>query len=182
MPRKKTTEFYPTSPEKWRTWLEGNHSSEQSVWLLFYKVSSDKPSLTWSEAVDEALCFGWIDSTKKSIDKEKYKQLFCQRKPKSTWSKVNKDKVEVLSNAGKIQAAGWKSIEIAKENEIEMTDRHWEVIDYLHDKHKKEETLSIRGIKKSGVVDIKEFYELFPKGPLKVSTKIAGIPKPKSCI
>lgn len=71
---------------------------------------------------------------------------------------------------------------IAKENEIEMTERHWEVIDYLQGKHQKEEALSIRGIKKSGVVDIKEFYSLYPNGPLKVSTKIAGIPKPKSCI
>ncbi len=72
--------------------------------------------------------------------------------------------------------------EIAKEQEIEMTDKHWEVIDYIHDKYKKEEALSIRGIKKSGVINIKEFYQLFPGGPLKKSTLIAGIPKPKSCI
>ncbi len=72
--------------------------------------------------------------------------------------------------------------EIAKENDIEMTDKHWEVITYLQDKFKNEDALSIRGIKKSGIINIKEFYALFPKGPLKVSTKIAGIPKPKSCI
>lgn len=72
--------------------------------------------------------------------------------------------------------------EIAKDKEIEMTDQHWEVIDYLQGKHKNEEALSIRGIKKSGVVNIKEFYSLFPGGPLKISTMIAGIPKPKSCI
>ncbi len=72
--------------------------------------------------------------------------------------------------------------EIAKENEIDMSDKHWEVITYLQNKFKNEEALSIRGIKKSGIINIKEFYELFPKGPLKVSTKIAGIPKPKSCI
>ncbi|MDG1528628.1 MAG: TusE/DsrC/DsvC family sulfur relay protein [Polaribacter sp.] len=72
--------------------------------------------------------------------------------------------------------------EIAKEQEIEMTDKHWEVIDYIHDKYKKEEALSIRGIKKSGVINIKEFYQLFPGGPLKKATLIAGIPKPKSCI
>lgn len=73
-------------------------------------------------------------------------------------------------------------VEIAKENSIDMTEEHWEVISYLQEKHKKEEALSIRGIKKSGVVNIKEFYNLFPGGPLKVSTMIAGIPKPKSCI
>lgn len=71
---------------------------------------------------------------------------------------------------------------IAAENDLEMTDKHWEVINFLQDKHNNEEALSIRGIKKSGVINIKEFYDLFPGGPLKISTKIAGIPKPKSCI
>ena len=71
---------------------------------------------------------------------------------------------------------------IAGECNVVMTEKHWEVIDYLQDKHHKEEALSIRGIKKSGVINIKEFYQLFPGGPLKISTKIAGIPKPKSCI
>lgn len=72
--------------------------------------------------------------------------------------------------------------EIAKEKSIEMTDKHWEVINYLQEKHKNEEALSIRGIKKSGIINIKEFYALFPGGPLKISTMVAGIPKPKSCI
>jgi tRNA 2-thiouridine synthesizing protein E len=72
--------------------------------------------------------------------------------------------------------------EIAKEEGIVMTPRHWEVISYLQEQHKQEVALSIRRIGKSGVVDIKEFYTLFPKGPLKTSTKIAGIPKPASCI
>lgn len=71
---------------------------------------------------------------------------------------------------------------LAEEQGISMTERHWDVIDYLQDKHHKEEPLSIRGIKKSGVINIKEFYSLFPGGPLKKSTLIAGIPKPKSCI
>jgi tRNA 2-thiouridine synthesizing protein E len=72
--------------------------------------------------------------------------------------------------------------EIAKKEDVEMTDRHWEVISWLQEQVKNDVALSIRGIKKSGVLDIKEFYSLFPKGPLKVSTKIAGVPKPKSCI
>jgi tRNA 2-thiouridine synthesizing protein E len=71
---------------------------------------------------------------------------------------------------------------LADEQGISLTDRHWEVIDYLQDKFHKEEALSIRGIKKSGVINIKDFYSLFPGGPLKKSTLIAGIPKPKSCI
>lgn len=71
---------------------------------------------------------------------------------------------------------------LAQELDINLTEKHWEVIDYIHDKYKNEEPLSIRGIKKSGVIDIKEFYSLFPGGPLKKATLIAGIPKPKSCI
>jgi TusE/DsrC/DsvC family sulfur relay protein len=72
--------------------------------------------------------------------------------------------------------------EIAKEEGVELTDKHFEVLTYLQDQHKKEAALSIRSIGKSGVVDIKQFYELFPKGPLKISSRMAGIPKPKSCI
>ncbi|MCF6213236.1 MAG: TusE/DsrC/DsvC family sulfur relay protein [Flavobacteriaceae bacterium] len=72
--------------------------------------------------------------------------------------------------------------EIAKNEGIKMTDRHWEVIAWIQEQVKAEKPLSIRGIKKSGVLDIKEFYKLFPGGPLKVSTKIAGVHKPKSCI
>ncbi|WP_457616203.1 TusE/DsrC/DsvC family sulfur relay protein [Lutibacter sp.] len=72
--------------------------------------------------------------------------------------------------------------EIAKNEGIEMTDRHWEVIKWIQEQVKAGNPLSVRGIKKSGVLDIKEFYALFPGGPLKLSTKIAGVPKPKSCI
>jgi len=72
--------------------------------------------------------------------------------------------------------------EVAKEQGIEMTDKHWEVINHLQEKHNNDEPLSIRGIKKSGVINIKEFYDLFPGGPLKKATMIAGIPKPVSCI
>jgi TusE/DsrC/DsvC family sulfur relay protein len=74
------------------------------------------------------------------------------------------------------------AVEIAKENNIELTDKHWEVISWIQEQVKNDVALSVRGIKKSGVIDIKEFYELFPGGPLKISTKIAGVPKPKSCI
>lgn len=72
--------------------------------------------------------------------------------------------------------------ELAKESHINLTPRHWQIIDYIQDEYKKEVPLSIRKIGKSGVVDIKEFYELFPKAPLKTATKIAGVPKPASCI
>ena len=72
--------------------------------------------------------------------------------------------------------------EIAKEEEVELTEKHWEVLSYLQEQHRNESPLSVRKIGKSGVVSIKEFYGLFPNGPLKISSKIAGIPKPQSCI
>ena len=74
------------------------------------------------------------------------------------------------------------AVEIAKENNIELTDKHWQVISWIQEQVKNDVALSVRGIKKSGVIDIKQFYALFPGGPLKISTKIAGVPKPKSCI
>lgn len=93
--------------------------------------------------------------------------------------------VEVNDEGYLVDFAQWNkeiALEIAKEEDIEMTDDHWKVIDYLQDQYKNEKALSIRSIGKSGVVDIKTFYQLFPKGPLKISSKISGIPKPASCI
>ncbi len=106
----------PNNQTDWRKWLESNHEKEDAIWLIFYKKKSPKHNLGWSEAVDEALCFGWIDSTKRAIDDEKYKQYFSKRKAKSNWSKVNKAKVKTLIDQGLMKEAGYKSIEIAKEN------------------------------------------------------------------
>jgi uncharacterized protein YdeI (YjbR/CyaY-like superfamily) len=108
--------FYPTNQMAWRNWLEENHQSKQAVWVVFYRQSSEKPSITWSNAVDEALCFGWIDSKKIKIDHETSHQYFSKRKPKSTWSKVNKVKISQLLEANKMAEAGLQIIEIAKEN------------------------------------------------------------------
>ncbi len=109
-------DYYPYDKNDWRKWLELNHNKKDAVWLIFYKKKSPKHNLAWSESVDEALCFGWIDSTKRTIDSEKYKQYFSKRKAKSNWSKINKDKVKTLIDQGLMQEAGYKSIEIAKEN------------------------------------------------------------------
>jgi len=108
--------FYPKSPADWRKWLEKNHLSKQSVWLVFYSKSSDKPSISWSEAVDVALCFGWIDSKKIKIDEETSHQFFSKRKPNSTWSKINKEKVQQLIEKGLVAQADLDIIEIAKQN------------------------------------------------------------------
>ena len=103
--------------------LQKNHLVKQSVWLIFYKKSTNIPTLTWSEAVDEALCFGWIDSIKKTRDSESSIQFFSKRKAKSTWSKVNKAKIEVLIEKKLMQKAGFESIDIAKQN------NSWKILD-----------------------------------------------------
>jgi uncharacterized protein YdeI (YjbR/CyaY-like superfamily) len=108
--------FYPASQKQWRSWLQKNHAKKDAVWVIFYKKSSGKPTLSWSESVDEALCFGWIDSTKKTLDEERSIQFFSKRKAKSTWSKINKAKVERLADEGLMMPAGLASIERAKEN------------------------------------------------------------------
>jgi len=108
--------FYPANMADWRKWLEKNHLSKQSVWLVCYNKSSLKKSITWSESVDVALCFGWIDSKKIKIDNEKSHQFFSKRKPFSTWSKINKAKVELLIEKGLMAEAGYESIALAKQN------------------------------------------------------------------
>ena len=89
-------ELYVTSREKWRGWLERNHDKSEGVWLVFYKKATGKPSLEYDAAVEEALCFGWIDSIIKSIDDERYKRKLTPRKPASRWSTLNKKRVTKL--------------------------------------------------------------------------------------
>ncbi len=108
--------FTPSGPEEWRSWLEQHHATAPGVWLVYWKKASGKPSLTWSQAVDEALCFGWIDSKVTPIDDVQYEQWFTQRKPKSVWSKINQDKVERLQAEGRIAPAGQAAIDLAKQN------------------------------------------------------------------
>lgn len=108
--------FCPASPAEWRQWLKENHRSKQSVWLVIYKKSAGVPTLSHSEAVDEALCFGWIDSIKKSLDSEKAIQFFSKRKPTGTWSKINKEKVERLIATKRMTKSGLDIIEAAKQN------------------------------------------------------------------
>lgn len=116
MSSKNIETYYPTSRADWRKWLVKNHETKQSVWLLFYNKKSEKVSISWSDAVNEALCFGWIDSKKQTIDEFSYRQYYSKRKPNSTWSKINKEKIEQLVKNGLMSKSGLKSIEIAKQN------------------------------------------------------------------
>ena len=108
--------FHAPSRQAWRQWLEAHHLSEKAVWLIIYKKESSVPSVYYPEAVDEALCFGWIDSKPNKRDEESYYQFFSRRNPKSNWSKVNKAKVERLMAQGLIAPVGLKMIELAQQN------------------------------------------------------------------
>ena len=125
MPIHEVEIFYPESKQAWRQWLEQNHIRKNAVWVVFYKKAANRPTLSWSDAVDEALCFGWIDSVKKTYDAESAIQFFSKRKPKSTWSKINKDKVERLQEAGLMTQAGLDCIAVAK------TNGSWEILDAI---------------------------------------------------
>lgn len=129
MQDKELETFCPASRQDWRRWLEDNHRSKASIWLLYFKKKSNTPSISYSDAVDEALCFGWIDSTKKTLDEHSYIQFFCPRKPRSGWSKVNKAKVLQLTEDGLMTAAGFESIERAKAN------GSWTTLDAIEELH-----------------------------------------------
>ena len=94
-----------------RSWLKKSHKKETELIVGFYKVDSGKPSMTWSQSVDEALCFGWIDGVRTSIDKDSYQIRFTPRKPTSIWSAINIKKVEALTKQGLMQPAGLAAFE-----------------------------------------------------------------------
>jgi uncharacterized protein YdeI (YjbR/CyaY-like superfamily) len=104
----------PKSRKAWRDWLTKNHVSSTGVWLVYAKKHSGLPSLSYTEAVEEALCFGWIDSKINPIDETFYMQVFTPRKPKSAWSALNRARVERLAAAGLMTAAGLAMVRLAK--------------------------------------------------------------------
>lgn len=106
--------FFAT-PAAFRKWLAANHGKSKELWVGFYKKSSGRPSIDWPESVDEALCFGWIDGLRKSIDDESYKIRFTPRKPGSIWSAINIRNVERLIKEQRMQPAGLKAYELRKE-------------------------------------------------------------------
>lgn len=116
--RKRSTDAFDRLPftdrAAWRRWLQKHHSRAPGLWLVFYKKGSGKPSVRYDEAVEEALCFGWIDSLVKSLDTERYIQLFTPRRPKSAWSATNKARVERLIASGAMTRAGLEKIELAR--------------------------------------------------------------------
>ncbi|MCF8274364.1 MAG: YdeI/OmpD-associated family protein [Flavobacteriaceae bacterium] len=111
-----TLELYFKNDDEWRKWLHENHLSSKGIHLIFYKVDYENDSMRWEEAVKVALCYGWIDSTVKSLGNGKRRQYFTPRNAKSVWSALNKRYVEELISKNLIHESGLKIIEIAKQN------------------------------------------------------------------
>jgi uncharacterized protein YdeI (YjbR/CyaY-like superfamily) len=119
--------FYAKDRQEWREWLERNHASSPGVWLIYYKKNSGKPRVDYADAVEEALCFGWIDSKANTLDEERSMQIFTPRKAKSPWSKLNKQRIEKLIEQGLMTPAGLEKIEAAKK------DGSWRLYDKVED-------------------------------------------------
>ncbi|MGE4287552.1 MAG: YdeI family protein [Salinivirgaceae bacterium] len=118
-PTKESVTFFKT-PDDFRSWLESNHETTSELMVGFYKVASGKPSMNWSQSVDQALCFGWIDGVRRSIDQESYCIRFTPRRSTSNWSAINIKKVEELTKAGLMKPAGLNSFNLRKENKSEI--------------------------------------------------------------
>ncbi len=115
----------PRNLEEWRAWLEENAESAESVWLAIGKKGGTVTSLTYEQAVEEALCFGWIDSTVRRLDDHRFQQLFARRKRSSNWSRLNKERAARLIEEGRMRMAGLAAIEAAKAN------GSWEALDQI---------------------------------------------------
>jgi uncharacterized protein YdeI (YjbR/CyaY-like superfamily) len=111
---------YFAEPAAFRTWLEEHHETARELWVGFYKKGSGRASITWPEAVDQALCFGWIDGIRKSVDDASYTIRFTPRQPRSTWSAVNIRRVAELSGQGLMRPAGMRAFEQRSEQGSEL--------------------------------------------------------------
>lgn len=115
--------FQPATVGDWRAWLVTNHARGQGVWLVFWRRGSGRPVIEYEESVLEALCFGWIDSTRKVLDEDRVMMWFAPRRPQSTWVRNNKDRVARLEAEGRMQPAGRVLVDAAKANGM------WNVFD-----------------------------------------------------
>jgi len=115
-PQPPANSTHPKTRAEWRAWLESHHTRTEGVWLITFKKATGKPRVEYDESVEEALCFGWVDSKPGKLDDERTMLYFAPRKPRSGWSKPNKDRVARLIEAGLMAPAGLAKIEVAKQN------------------------------------------------------------------
>ncbi|MFT3892626.1 MAG: hypothetical protein QM730_13405 [Anaerolineales bacterium] len=102
--------IYITTAEEFREWLNKNHQIKKEIWLIQYKKATKKPSILYVEAVQEAICFGWIDGFEKGMDAERYATRFSPRRPKSNWTETNKNRARTMIAAGKMTPAGFAAL------------------------------------------------------------------------
>jgi uncharacterized protein YdeI (YjbR/CyaY-like superfamily) len=161
MPKVPLNDFekvYAKDRAAFRKWLEQNHTSAPGIWLVYYKKNSGKPSISYPEAVKEALCFGWIDSKVNAIDEERYMQVFTPRKSKSVWSALNKKYIAELLEQDLMTAAGLNCIEVAKQNGM------WESLDKVEALELPDEL--VKAFKKNKIA--KGNFEKFPPSSRKL--------------
>jgi uncharacterized protein YdeI (YjbR/CyaY-like superfamily) len=118
---------HPTSRQQWREWLAANHDSDNGVWVVSWRSHTGKPTLAYVDLIEEALCFGWVDSTGKTLDEERGMLWFARRKPGSGWARTNKERIARLEAAGLIEETGRRVIERAK------ADGSWTLLDGVED-------------------------------------------------
>ena len=119
-----TETLYAADRDQWRAWLKKNHKTAREIWLIYYKKNSGKPRISYNDAVEEALCFGWIDSTAKAWDEYSYVQRFSPRRKNSQLSEMNKERIRRLIKNGKMTRAGLESIQHHLESEIDTVDHN----------------------------------------------------------
>lgn len=145
--------IHPKTRAEWRTWLEQHHTRQQGIWFVCYKKGTGKPRVDYDEAVEEALCFGWIDSKPNKLDEERSLLWFAPRKPRTGWSKLNKERIERLINQGLMMPAGLAKVEAAKQ------DGSWNALDAI-------EALEIPPDLAQALIahgEAKQNFEAFPK-------------------
>jgi uncharacterized protein YdeI (YjbR/CyaY-like superfamily) len=119
--------FHAETRDQWRAWLAANHDSERGVWLCSWRSVTDRSACPYPDAVEEAICFGWIDSTANQLDDERGLQLYTPRKPKSSWTRLNRRRVQAMEAAGSMTEAGRRAVDVAKAN------GYWTIYDAVED-------------------------------------------------
>jgi len=150
--------LYVTNPKDWRVWLKKHYKTEKEIWLVYYKKESGKPRIAYNDAVEEALCFGWIDSIIRTIDEESFAQRFSPRKPKSGYSQANKERLRALIEQGKVMKdvlitlgdISEEKFEISKDilKEIKSNKQAWENFQEFSDAYKRIRIAFIEGARK----------------------------------
>lgn len=148
----KRNEYYPKNRKAWRAWLQKNHLTKQHIWLIIYKKGSGKPSLTYDEIVEQALCYGWIDSKPNKRDAESYYLFIAPRKPKSVWSALNKKRIGKLLEGNLMTPIGLQKISDAKK------DGSWTALDKI-------EALEMPALLKSAFAKNKKAHAYFDAFP-----------------